>query len=107
MHHRRPDGDRCRSGTGGRATRSPKDTDRHGGEPRFEILSPTLIRTEYAGDGTFTDASTFNAIGRDGFTPTEYTARTSGGWLTVKTRSMTLRYKVGSGEFDARISPCA
>ncbi|MGW3159627.1 TIM-barrel domain-containing protein [Streptomyces sp. NPDC001089] len=72
------------------------------GNARFEILSPTLIRTEYAGDGTFTDAPTFNAIGRDGFTPTEYTARTSGGWLTVKTRAVTLRYKVGSGEFDAR-----
>ena len=37
------------------------------GDARFEVLSPTLIRTEYAGDAHFTDAATFNAIGRDNF----------------------------------------
>jgi hypothetical protein len=37
------------------------------GSARFEVLSPTLIRMEYAGDGVFTDAATFNAIGRAGF----------------------------------------
>ncbi|MFE9817031.1 TIM-barrel domain-containing protein [Streptomyces sp. NBC_00236] len=72
------------------------------GHARFEILSPTLIRTEYAGDGTFTDDPTFNAIGREGFTPTAYTARTKGGWLTLSTSAMTLRYRVGSGPFDAQ-----
>ncbi|MET8413260.1 TIM-barrel domain-containing protein [Streptomyces sp. NPDC005195] len=72
------------------------------GDARFQILSPTLIRTEYAGDGKFTDAPTFNAIGRDAFTPTAYTVRTSGGWLTVRTSAMALRYRIGSGQFDAR-----
>lgn len=72
------------------------------GDARFEILSPTLIRSEYAGDRKFTDAPTFNAIGRDGFTPAAYTARESGGWLTIRTTAMTLRYKVGSGQFDAQ-----
>jgi hypothetical protein len=43
-------------------------------DARFEVLSPTLVRTEYAGDGAFTDDATFNAIGRDGFTPTPYTS---------------------------------
>jgi hypothetical protein len=33
------------------------------------VLSPTLVRTEYAGDAHFVDAATFNAIGRDGFAP--------------------------------------
>src|SRR4051812_48513846 len=36
--------------------------DRHAvrsGDARFEVLSPTLIRMEYAGDGKFTDAATF------------------------------------------------
>lgn len=37
------------------------------GDARFEVLSPTLIRTEYQKDGRFTDAATFNAIGRDDF----------------------------------------
>ena len=43
------------------------------GDARFEVLSPTLIRTEYAGDAHFVDAPTFNAIGRDGFAPARYT----------------------------------
>ena len=39
------------------------------GDARFEVLSPTLIRTEYAGDAHFVDAATFNAVGRDEFAP--------------------------------------
>ncbi|MDX6230583.1 MAG: hypothetical protein QOI76_3973, partial [Frankiales bacterium] len=69
------------------------------GDARFEVLSPTLVRTEYAGDAHFVDAPTFNAIGRDGFAHTAYTAETVAGWLTIRTAAMTLRYKVGSGAF--------
>ncbi|HYZ52720.1 MAG TPA: TIM-barrel domain-containing protein [Streptosporangiaceae bacterium] len=71
------------------------------GDARFEVLSPTLIRTEYAGDAHFIDAPTFNAIGRDGFAPTHFTTRTTHGWLTIQTQALTLRYKVGSGPFGA------
>jgi hypothetical protein len=71
------------------------------GNARFEVLSPTLIRTEYAGDGRFEDAATFNAVGRNGFTPTSFTSSTSGGVLTVRTSAVTLTYKLGSGPFDA------
>ncbi|MBM9504248.1 TIM-barrel domain-containing protein [Actinacidiphila acididurans] len=70
------------------------------GDARFEVLSPTLIRTEYAGDARFLDAPTFNAIGRDAFAPATYTSSVSGGWLTVSTSALTLRYKVDSGPFD-------
>ncbi|MFJ9117221.1 TIM-barrel domain-containing protein [Streptomyces sp. NPDC102394] len=87
------------SAGGSHAARIPTVTS---GDARFEILSPTLIRTEYAGDGTFTDAATFNAIGRDAFTPAAYTATTTDGWLTIRTSALTLRYRVGSGPFDAR-----
>ncbi|HWG13187.1 MAG TPA: TIM-barrel domain-containing protein [Streptosporangiaceae bacterium] len=69
------------------------------GDARFEVLSPTLIRTEYAGDQHFVDAATFNAIGRGNFAPAHFTARTAGGWLTIRTSAMTLRYQVGSGPF--------
>ncbi|WP_435857781.1 CBM35 domain-containing protein [Streptomyces umbrinus] len=72
------------------------------GDARFQVLSPTLIRTEYAGDGSFLDAATFNAIGRDGFARTPYTSRTSDGWLTLRTSAMTLKYKVGSGPFNSK-----
>ncbi len=68
---------------------------------RFEVLSPTLIRTEYDGDAAFTDAATFNAIGRGNFAPTQYTTQTANGWLTLTTSKLTLRYKVGSGPFTA------
>lgn len=69
------------------------------GNARFEVLSPTLIRTEYAGDAAFVDAATFNAIGRDGFGQTPFTTQTSAGWLTLTTSAVTLKYKVGSGQF--------
>ncbi|MFF6998254.1 TIM-barrel domain-containing protein [Streptomyces sp. NPDC008313] len=71
------------------------------GNARFQVLSPTLIRTEYAADGKFTDDPTFNAIGRGGFTPASYTSRTADGWLTIRTSAVTLRYRVGSGPFEA------
>src|SRR6266550_2200107 len=71
------------------------------GDARFEVLSPTLIRTEYAGDAHFVDAPTFNAIGRNGFARTAFTAETVAGWLSIETDAMTLRYKVGSGPFGA------
>src|SRR2546429_7497854 len=65
------------------------------GDARFEVLSPTLIRTEYAGDARFIDAATFNAIGRDGFAPAHFTTQTAGGWLTLQTQAGTLRYTAG------------
>lgn len=72
------------------------------GDARFEVLSPTLIRTEYAGDGQFVDAGTFNVVGRDDFAPTRYSTTTADGWLTIDTGSMAVRYRVGSGAFTER-----
>lgn len=69
------------------------------GDARFEVLSPTLIRMEYAGDAKFIDAHTFNAIGRDSFARTSFTTKVAGGWLTIRTSAVTLQYKVGSGPF--------
>jgi hypothetical protein len=71
------------------------------GNARFEVLSPTLIRTEYSPDGHFLDASTFNVIGRTAFTPPKFTSTTADGWLTIDTGQVTLRYKTGSGPFTA------
>ncbi|GAA2563985.1 glycoside hydrolase family 31 protein [Winogradskya consettensis] len=71
------------------------------GDARFQVISPTLIRTEYAPGGRFTDGDTFNVIGRDDFTPTRFTKRISQGWLSIDTGAATLRYKVGSGAFTA------
>ncbi|MCU1537875.1 MAG: alpha-xylosidase [Humibacillus sp.] len=70
------------------------------GPARFEVLSPTLIRTEYAGDGHFEDAGTFNVVGRDAFPETEFTSTQADGWLTIATSRVTLRYRLGSGPFN-------
>jgi hypothetical protein len=68
------------------------------GSARFEVLSPTLIRLEYAGDGAFQDGTTFTAVSR----PTAaYTTDVSGGYREIVTSALTLRYKQGSGPFTA------
>jgi VCBS repeat-containing protein len=69
------------------------------GDARFEVLSPTLIRTEYADNAHFVDAPTFNAIGRDDLGSTAFTSSASDGWLTISTSAITLRYRIGSGPF--------
>ncbi|BCY08180.1 TIM-barrel domain-containing protein [Actinoplanes sp. L3-i22] len=69
------------------------------GNARFQVLSPTLIRTEYSATGHFTDAGTFNVIGRDDFAPARFTQKVAHGWLTIETGAATLRYRVGSGPF--------
>jgi len=86
------------------AAAAPPSASKHAvvsGNARFEVLSPTLIRTEYAGNGAFEDDPTFNAIGRDGFAPTHFTQQTANGWLTIDTGQEQLRYKVGSGPFGS------
>src|SRR3954470_7857851 len=71
------------------------------GYARFQVLTPTLIRTEYAGDAVFTDATTFTAVNRS-FTPPAYTTTvTADGYREIRTSALTLRYKQNSGPFTA------
>jgi hypothetical protein len=70
------------------------------GSARFEVLTPTLIRLEYAGDGAFQDAATFTATSRS-FPPVSYTTSVSGGYREIVTSALTLRYRQGSGPFTA------
>ncbi|WP_163508934.1 TIM-barrel domain-containing protein [Fodinicola acaciae] len=71
------------------------------GDARFEVLSPTLVRMEYAGDAKFVDAATFNAIGRASFRPPAFSTERKDGWLTIRTSALSLRYKLDSGPFTA------
>ncbi|MEY9936440.1 TIM-barrel domain-containing protein [Streptacidiphilus sp. MAP5-3] len=68
------------------------------GDARFEVLTPTLIRLEYAGDGKFQDADTFNVVNRDLRTP-PFRTWTTGGYRYIATAQETLAYKEGSGPF--------
>src|SRR2546423_3642869 len=70
------------------------------GNARFEVLTPTLIRMEYAGDGRFEDAETFNAVNRS-FPAVPFTTSVDGAYRVIDTGSVTLRYKEGSGPFTA------
>ncbi|MEV6235167.1 TIM-barrel domain-containing protein [Lentzea sp. NPDC051838] len=70
------------------------------GQARFQILSPTLMRTEYAADRGFEQALTYNVVNRT-FPRTAYSSRVQDGWLVITTSAMTLRYRVGSGPFRA------
>ncbi|MCX4722309.1 TIM-barrel domain-containing protein [Streptomyces sp. NBC_01306] len=65
---------------------------------RFQVLTPTLVRMEYAKDGRFEDRPTVNAVQRD-FSPPAYTARVENGYRVIRTSGLTLRYRLGSGPF--------
>ena len=70
------------------------------GQARFQILSPTLIRSEFAGNNAFENQATYNVVNRT-IPRTAYTSRVQDGWLTITTSALTLRYRVGSGPFRA------
>jgi len=70
------------------------------GNARFEFLTPSLVRLEYAPSGTFVDASTAVVQKRDWpAVPVEHSAKE--GWLIARTGVVTLRYRLRSGAFNA------
>ncbi|GAA0974751.1 hypothetical protein GCM10009555_031520 [Acrocarpospora macrocephala] len=68
------------------------------GNARFTVLSPTLIRVEYAGDGAFEDRPTFNAVTR-ATEPPPFTTTVENGARVIRTGRLTLRYRRDSGPF--------
>ncbi|MBB4761790.1 TIM-barrel domain-containing protein [Amorphoplanes digitatis] len=85
----------------GAALAAPPAPDVHGqtvraGHLRVQVLTPTLLRLEYAQDDAFENRPTFNAVDR---APgrTWFAASTRGGELRVRTSAVTLRYRLGSG----------
>src|SRR3954453_7866673 len=66
------------------------------GAARFEVITPTLIRMEYAADGRFENRPTFNAIAR-GVTPPPFIVRTVPGGMEIRTADLVLRYREDAG----------
>ena len=66
------------------------------GPARFEVITPTLIRMEYAADGRFEDRPTFNAVARN-VTPPPFALRTLSSGLEIRTARLVLRYRTESG----------
>ena len=67
------------------------------GHARFEVLSPTLIRLEYAPNGRFENRTT--TVGIDRHPIASYVASRRHGVLRIRTAKLLLRYKLGSGTF--------
>jgi len=83
--------------TASAATRSPVV---RAGPARFEVLTPTLIRLEYAHDRRFENRPTMTAT-RARLPIPHFVVHRSHGWLTIRTRKVALRYRLGSGPFGA------
>ena len=93
------------AGTPGTALAAARPPKVHGqsvtaGHLRVQVLSPSLLRLEYAADDSFEDRPTFNAVDRDPGR-TWFTATTRGGELRVRTSAVTLHYKLDSGPVTA------
>lgn len=82
------------------ASQAPPSHTVRDGAARFEVLTPTLIRLEYAADGSFEDGATFNVINRALPKP-KFSATHTDGWLVINTDELTLRYRDGSGPFNS------
>ena len=69
------------------------------GNARFTILTPQLIRLEWAADSKFQDRPSLLFINRRMPVP-KFTHATQDGWLIIETEKLKLRYRVDSGAFS-------
>jgi hypothetical protein len=67
------------------------------GHARFEVLTPTLIRLEYAAHGRFENRPTMVATDRHPIA--SYVSSRRHGVLRILTSKLALRYRLGSGTF--------
>src|SRR3954452_6099949 len=70
------------------------------GPARFQVLSPTLIRLEYAEDGVFEDRPTLTVPIRRA-EPAEVETERHKGVREIRTSNLVLRYRIGSGPFSS------
>lgn len=78
---------------------SPADAQLRDGHARFTVLTPTLIRLEYADDDRFEDGTTQTVVNRD-FTVPAFSSSVEDGVRVIRTSAMTLRYRQNSGAFS-------
>ncbi len=69
------------------------------GDVRFTVLTPRLLRLEWAEGGAFEDRATYAFPTRYTETPPAFTVREEGGVLTLDTGALTLRYTLSDGSF--------
>jgi alpha-glucosidase len=69
------------------------------GTARFTVLTPTLLRLEYAADGEFEDRPSLFAVQRQLPVP-RFTQSKEGPWLKIETDRLRLKYRADEGRFD-------
>ena len=69
------------------------------GGARFEVLTPTLIRMEFAPDRRFDNAPTLTTGVHTRPPAPPFATLRQHGWLVIRTSETTLRYRLGSGPF--------
>ncbi|MCE5340675.1 MAG: glycoside hydrolase family 31 protein [Planctomycetaceae bacterium] len=65
---------------------------------RITVLTPGLLRLEWSADKKFEDRASLTFINRNTSVP-EYKVSRSDGVLEIKTKKLSLKYKIGSGKF--------
>ena len=67
---------------------------------RFTVLTTGVIRMEWAEDGIFEDRASLVVVNRNLPVP-KFKSKTKKGWLEISTKRLVLKYRVGSGMFNA------
>ena len=69
------------------------------GNARFTMLTPAMIRMEWSSDGAFEDRASLVFVNRHLPVP-QFSTRRADGWLSIRTRALTLRYREDGGRFS-------
>ncbi len=88
----------CSGGSGSGNSNTTGSSVREG-NARFTVISPTLIRMEYAENGQFEDRPT-QTLGVRPPASGDYSTRVEDGVRIIETSALTLRYDVASGPFN-------
>ncbi len=68
------------------------------GNARFTVLTPRVVRMEWAADGVFEDHASLVFVNRKLPVP-QFQVQSADGWLHLKTSALELSYRVNSGRF--------
>ena len=71
------------------------------GPARFTVLTPQLVRMEWAADGRFEDKASLVFLNRRLPVPA-FRRREEDGWLIIETGSLSLKYRKESGRFTSQ-----
>ena len=81
------------------AAAAPRSGTIQEGNVRFQVITPSLVRLEYAADARFEDRPSMTVPDRR-FRPPRHRVRTGGRVLRITTSRMVLRYRRDSGPFS-------